>query len=324
MNPIPSKDDILEQASRWEPSQKISPVYKVHTDTTNFIEVKYGDVIVLDDAAYFIRQNAKEGRFGLEDEEKFWVKNAIDLANGERKIIKLVFHENFVAHIGGIEFECFRSPRKEARILNLVNEHKNFMHGRTLADEKGNLVRLIDFIYGKSLADTVESLPMDHESYFFQVFPQILEHFMESIYAIKFLHDNNEKHGDIRRDHIIVDRENGHYRWIDFDFNYKQRESIYSYDLFGLGNIFMFIVGKGDVLMPDLKRNSHPSMSFLKESDVNIVFNNRVANLKKVFPYIPEPLNRVLMHFSKGTHWYYETTSQMLEDLEEYRANYLL
>ena len=43
-----------------------------------------------------------------------------------------------------------------------------------------------------------------------------------------------EKHGDIRRDHIIIDRESGNYRWIDFDFNYRHRENIYGYDLFGI------------------------------------------------------------------------------------------
>ena len=38
----------------------------------------------------------------------------------------------------------------------------------------------------------------------------------------------------------------------------------------------------------------------LSEDDVNIVFHNRVANLKKVYPYIPDSLNRVLMHFCRG------------------------
>ena len=56
----------------------------------------------------------------------------------------------------------------------------------------------------------------------------------------------------------------------------------------------------------------------LTQEDVNIVFHNRVANLKKVYPYIPESLNRVLMHFSKGTNWFYEHTTQLLDDLGEF------
>jgi hypothetical protein len=142
---------------------------------------------------------------------------------------------------------------------------------------------------------------------------------MDCIRAIYFLHEHGEKHGDIRRDHILIDSNSGHYRWIDFDINYRHRENIYGYDLFGLGNVLVFLVGKGDVLLRDLKNQGHPALSTLDEEDLNMVFNNRVVNLKKIYPYIPDSLNRVLMHFSKGTTWFYENTSQLLEDLEELR-----
>ena len=49
------------------------------------------------------------------------------------------------------------------------------------------------------------------------------------------------------------------------------------------------------------------------------MFHNRVANLKKIYPYIPENLNRVLMHFSKGANWFYENTVQLLDDLGEFK-----
>ena len=70
----------------------------------------------------------------------------------------------------------------------------------------------------------------------------------------------------------------------------------------------------------DLKKQDHPALSGLREEDVNIVFNNRVANLKKIYPYIPESLNRVLMHFSKGANWFYENTTQLLDDLREFKT----
>ena len=76
----------------------------------------------------------------------------------------------------------------------------------------------------------------------------------------------------------------------------------------------------GDVLLLDLKNQNHPALGGLGEEDVNIVFNNRVANLKKIYPYIPESLNRVLMHFSKGAHWFYENTTQLLDDLGEFKT----
>ena len=82
-------------------------------------------------------------------------------------------------------------------------------------------------------------------------------------------------------------------------FNYIQSENIYSYDLFGLANILMFLAGKGDVLLADLKNQKNLALNKLYKEDLNIVFHNRVANLKKIYPYIPESLNLVLMHFFK-------------------------
>ena len=189
------------------------------------------------------------------------------------------------------------------------------MHGYSIEDEESNLIRVLDYIFGKSLHAYIESLQMDHKSYFYNLFPGILNNFMGCIEAIRFLHQLGEKHGDIRRDHILIDRNSGRYRWIDFDFNYRHRENIYGYDLFGLGNVLVFLVGKGDVLLPNLKKQGHSALHDLWQDDLNIVFNNRVANLKKIYPYIPEDLNRVLMHFSKGANWFYENTEQLLDDL---------
>lgn len=314
-----SEKRLCEMASRWLPAGQDARRLKIHKDTTDFFRVGYGDIVDLDGRPYLIRHNAKEGRFGLDDEVKHWVKRAIDLLDGSHKFIKLVFHERFKAHIGGIEFECFRSPRKEARILDLVSGHKNFMHGYSVRDEKENVVRVLDFIYGPSLYKYVQNLQGDHESYYFDEFPGILDRFIECIQAVQFLHHHGEKHGDIRRDHILVDRENGDFRWIDFDFNYRHRENIYGYDLFGLGNVLAFLAGMGDVLLQNLKQQDHPALRSLREEDLNIVFRNRIVNLKKIYPYIPDTLNRILLHFSRGANRFYETTGELLEDLGAFR-----
>ena len=151
---------------RWFPNASFARPIEIHRDTTDFFRVGYDDVVVLNGKAYLIRHNAKEGRFGLDDEEKFWVKRAFDLRDGSRKILKFVFHERFAARIGDIVFECYRSPQKEARILKLVGAHKNFMHGYATTDAKGNIVRVLDFIYGKPLSIMVEDIRLDHEAYF--------------------------------------------------------------------------------------------------------------------------------------------------------------
>lgn len=315
MAPSHSEESLRQRVVRWLPSLASRPHIRCHTDATDFYGVDYGDVLLLDRHPYLILNNAKEGRFGLDDQEKFWVKRAIDLDSGQRKIIKLVFYEKFTARIGGMRFDCFRSPRKEARILDKVADHPHFMHGMATMDARGNIIRVLDVIYGKSLYDTIEALTCDHESYFQDLFPAILDQFVKCIQAVGFLHRIGEKHGDIRRDHVFIDRETGNYRWIDFDFNYRHRENIYGYDLFGLGNILIYLAGKGDLIVSNLHRQAHPAMKRLTARDRNIVFHHRLANLRIVYPYIPEPLNQVLLHFSMGANWFYEHVDQLLEDL---------
>jgi len=319
-----SQESLRQLAARWSNSQETGHRFKVYRDTSDFFRIEYGDIVILNDTPYLIRHNAKEGRFGLDDEVKFWVKRAIDLMTGETKFIKLVFYESFVARICDIEFECFRSPKKEARILNLIGSHPNFMHGFSVRDDQGNVVRILDVIYGRTIAEHIRELStrIDHEIYFYKYFPEILNHYIDCVEAVRFLHDRGEKHGDIRRDHILMDRETGKCRWIDFDYNFRHRENMYGYDLFGLGNVLMYLVGMGDVLIPNLKTANPKVFGELYDEDTNIVFNNRVANLIKVYPYIPENLNRILMHFSKNSPVFYDNTMQLLDDLNEVKSNF--
>jgi len=311
-----SRQQIQEMTRRWMPPGWDGRGQKIHTDTTEFFDIAYGDIVLVDGRPYLIRNSAREGRFGLDDEVKHWVKRGIDLISGEMCIVKLVFYEKFEAVVGGIRFDCFRSPRKEARILELVKDHPHFMHGISAPDEKGNTVRVLDYIAGKTLANHIADLHEPHEAYFHGSLPAILAQYLKCLEAIRFLHDHGEKHGDIRRDHILIDKQTACYRWIDFDYNFRHRENIYGYDLFGLGNVLIYIVGQGDILLPDLQRRDPAVLDGLSEADCNIVFHNRVANLQKIFAYIPDTLNRVLLHFSHGTHVYYEHVDHMIDDLQ--------
>lgn len=312
-----SQEKLRRLARPWLPSLKESHRFNIHTDTSDFFRIDYGDILILKNRPYLIRQYAKEGRFGLDDEPKYWVRRAVELDTKVHKFIKLVFYEKFTATVGDIQFECFRSPKKEARILELVRDHPHFMQGVSMPDEKGNIVRVIDVVHGKPLVRTLDNLEDDHHYYFFNHFPGLLRRFYESVAAIQYLHDHGEKHGDIRRDHIIIDAETDKFRWIDFDFNYRHRENIFGYDLFGLGNILIYLVGKDDVIISDLKKQHLTALEKLNENDVNIVFRHRVANLKKIYPYIPTALNLVLLHFSRGANRFYENCRDLLEDLAE-------
>ncbi|QWR78124.1 hypothetical protein [Candidatus Magnetomonas plexicatena] len=290
---------------------------KIIEDLTDFFAVQYNDVVVLGEKPYLIRGNQREGRFGIEDEPKFWVRNAIDLTDGKTKIIKMIFTEEYMANIGGILFRCIRSPKKEARVLEKVKHHERFMHGFGIHDKAGNTIRVIDYIKGINLTDHVLNQSKNHEQYYFTKFKVIFDEFIELVKAIEFLHNCGEKHGDIRRDHVIIDSETGIARWIDFDYTFTNSENRFGFDLFGLGNILMFLTGGGDITHHQLSKWQHKALECLSDDDLSVVIQNRVANLKKVFPYIGDELNYVLLHFSQGAEVFYETTGEFLSDLHE-------
>jgi len=312
-----SYSEIRELMSLWVAPQRVPRNVNIITDTSDFFRVDYNDVLLLNNRPYLVRNSEKEGRFGLDDEPKFWVRRSIDLIDGQTKIIKMVFHEDFKMRVGDLVFDCIRSPRKEARILDKVRGHGRFMQGFSVEDAGGNCIRIIDRIKGKRLYDMIPESGVPHEDYFTDHFPHLLDEFIELVKAIKFLHDQGEKHGDIRTDHLILDNDTRQYRWIDFDFNYIHRENRFGYDLFGLGNILAFIAGKGFLTLQGLKQDNSTVLRQLTDKDMNIIFKNRVYNLKKVYPYIPDSLNFMLLHFSLGTQIFYDTTADFLSDLME-------
>lgn len=315
--------EAVEVLARQYLGEDSSPkVFRFVSAAMDFFAVDYNDILVLGDGYYLIRGVETEKRFGIEDDPKYWVKRVVDLkANYARKIIKFCFFEEFDSHIGGIKFKLARSPAKEARILKKVEGHPNFMQGRTVEQIRGNPIRVLDFINGPSLYEHLMSLRMEYDEYFYQALPSLLDRLIVCFRAMGWLHDQDEVHGDIRQDHILIDKADGLFRWIDFDYNYSTKGSRFGYDMFGLGNILAAVVGGGSCTLQQLKAEQPEVLDRLYYEDTNIVWSNRVVNLKKVYPQIPEGLNRVLMHFSAGATVFYETVWELLEDLEEARVD---
>lgn len=309
--------DIRALIAMHLPPERVPSRVRLIDDTSDFFRVDYDDVLVLEGRYYFIRNFEREGRFGIDDEPKFWVRRAIDLQDGSTKVIKMVFLERFDAHVGELSFPCLRSPEKEARVLDVVQGHQNFMQGVHYLDRAQNLIRVLDFIKGPTLADHIHKLGTDHRQYFDLYLPGILKHFRDLVAAIGLLHAHGLKHGDIRRDHALLDKTTSQFRWIDFDFDYMHKESPFGYDLFGLGNMLMCIVGRGDITLQGLEKTDPDALSRLTQDDMNIIFQNRVTNIKKIYDYIPEPLNQILMHFSNSARVYYRHTDELLQDLDE-------
>ncbi len=285
-------------------------------DASEFLDISRGTVLDLEGEHYFIMGNMLEGRFSLEEYQKYWVKSAIELSTGRKKIIKWEFNEEFIFTIGNLDIRCYRSAEKETRVLALVEGNSHFMQGKTVCDAKGNRVKIIDFIYGESLYDYLQNLELDHEKYFFDIFPSVFNKLIKSIEAISFLHDNQLCHGDIRNDHLLMDANSDSYRWIDFDLNQDYSD----FDVWSIGNILLFAAGMGEYTFQRLSRDQkYPEkvIRSLSTGDASAFFKHRIMNLKKIFPYIPAKLNNIFMNFSVNTTVFYNTVSQILDDIHE-------
>ena len=80
--------------------RKIKSPPRIFEDTSSYMNIVGGSVVRIGGNDYYIVTDARENRFGVDDEPKFWVKFAVDLTSGARKVIKLVFYEEFTANIG--------------------------------------------------------------------------------------------------------------------------------------------------------------------------------------------------------------------------------
>jgi hypothetical protein len=161
-------------------------------------------------------------------------------------------------------------------------------------------------------------MKMDHKTYFYEILPGVLKKTVKAFEAIRFLHANGYKHGDIRNDHIIVEENTGNYVWIDFDYDFSTSENPFSLDIFGMGNILLNAVGKGfhnlDMIRDNRKVYGN-LIDHVNKSDFSIFNKRRLMNLRKLYDYIPVPLNNMLVHFSGGAEIFYETSDEIIEEL---------
>jgi len=143
----------------------------------------------------------------------------------------------------GLVFECVRQPAEGSAHPGTGPRPGRFHAGDDRTGLSRHPLRILDYIHGRTLSQIVPRLDRTTRISF-TIIPILLDEYVRIVEAIRFLHQSGEKHGDIRRDHLIKDETTGKYRWIDYDFNYRHGESRFAYDLFGLGNILVFITGR--------------------------------------------------------------------------------
>lgn len=292
---------------------------RIVTDTTAIFEITSGDVIEIGGRRFRVTGNEMERRFGVED-PKYWVKRVVEDATGARKIIKLSFLETFMTTIAGVPIRCYRDPDKEGDILDLVRGRPDFMQGEVYRDSVHNNIRVLDVVRGTNFYLAMgDYFRMPHKVYYEKVLPGMLARLLEAFRSIRFLHVHGFRHGDIRNDHLMIENRTGHYVWIDFDYEYDAPENPFSLDLFGLGNILLYAVGKGFHELYNIRHETDLYGDFytqIEEEDLSLLDASRFVNLRKLYPYLPRMLNDILLHFSRGTVIYYEFIDEILEDLE--------
>ncbi len=312
--------EIAERLRAHRVTKSLRRKPRVFTDTTDFTSIDYGDIIYVDGRYFLVTAYTREGRFGVDDQIKPWVPRVENLATGEKRILKLVFHETFDITFGPFTIPCYRNPEKEARILELVQGQVHFMQGEAVLDEAGNLVRILDIIDGTRVDKVIHRSKTGHKEYFFNELPGILAHYLPCVEAIGFLHAHGFRHGDVRRDHIFVERETGIYRWIDFDYDFYMPEKPFALDLYELGNALMYLTVRDNVYPRDILADPNlgqPVADSLLPGDYCLLSKNRIANLQKVFPYIPTALNNIFLHFSLGTDVFYDSVDELHQDLAD-------
>ena len=291
----------------------LEPPIEVVTDTTRYSNIHRGQVIQLEGREFFVSGDVYEPRFGLEDQTKFWVKRGYDLASGHRIIIKFEFYEELVSRVGPFTIPCFRSPKKEAEVLRLVRGDLRFMQGESFLDASGNNVRVMEFVGSKTLFHEIIEMQITHEQYYQTRLAPILYKVVGCCEAIQMLHNHFLCHGDIRNDHILIDDETGEFRWIDFDLH----QNFEGFDVLSLGKVLQFVVGMGMNTFYEIRTcGRFPSdvVSSLQPADASIFYSNRLMNLRKLYPYISERLNDILMRFSMGAEKYYATVYELIQD----------
>jgi hypothetical protein len=191
------------------------------------------------------------------------------------------------------------------------------MQGKSVVDPIGNLVRIIDFIPGPSLyrhIETFERTP--HEAYFYETLPDIMGQVIACAEALSQLHKQGQHHGDVRNDHILINRKTGLYTWIDFDYKVNYSD----YDIWNLGNVINMVIGKGIHTIHNVEKtpDNYPHLTTsINEEDTVLLHKIRIANLRKLFPYIPAELNDILMRFSFDSDDFYADIDSQVNDLKE-------
>ncbi len=141
-------DTVKQILDRLYPDGYMGRIGRVYTDTSDFMRITGGDVIVLAGEHYLVLRDEMERSSGSKIPNTG--SSGAAIWNPENAGYSTGVYETFSLSMGDIQIPCYRSPRKEARILDRVRNDPRFMQGFSAEDSAGNNVRVLYVVQGKT------------------------------------------------------------------------------------------------------------------------------------------------------------------------------
>ncbi|MDP8230685.1 MAG: hypothetical protein P9L93_06235 [Candidatus Gorgyraea atricola] len=199
----------------------------------------------------------------------------------------------------------------EKAFFELVPPHDNIVKGYALEDESGKILIVQDFIEGKTLEDYSDLEGVDHKRYYKELFPILLEKFVEAVNAEKHVLKNDQRmfYHEFDLDHIIIDETRAG-KPILIDFNEPAPRQIEKKVISNIGNSLCKLV------MAQLYSDDEDDLSEYGIDDDDLNKDDYAVNAKKICPYVSDELNQILMRFAASSTNPYEDIDELINDLE--------
>lgn len=202
-----------------------------------------------------------------------------------------------------------------------VPSHDNIVRGYSLVDESGDILIVTEFTEGEKLQDYLSEFGVDHKRYFLESFPEILNNFMGAIRGVEHIVKNGF-YNEFAIYHIWIDKKTGRYILFDFDLpstelsKLQALKDLESSTISNIGGSLCEIVAPLGIYEYEAVHDEEMYFDELGITDADFNEYNLLVDLQKVYPYIPDELNKILLRFGRDASNPYTSISELYSDLE--------
>lgn len=283
-----------------------------------FTQTGVGEVIEVDGVRYQVIAIPEERIYDELDAAHLFVRIVRTVGTREKRVLKV----GPTMDLADTDEPSIKSAVKESEILRLVQGNRGFVQGVGRVPTGCDFVLCdMEYMEGPTLPEWIKSMPQDHKTYYRDMFPFLAARFADAARALHELHEAGRisqseygYHGDMGQgDCLIYDQSRSTLRWFDLNLVLLGDRNGVAEDINELGKIFRFIVGKRLHTVGTFAQ--HPELypharvrpaDFSREDLVDLGVDDLsllpVVNLGKLFPYISDEVNALLMQF-RGDGW---------------------